>query len=285
MKSKTQYQVGIRASLSSSVRDRVAAFLSLAGDGLCSLVEEEGKRGRTVSLYLKDKKQSDRLFVLCQAARIIGAKPFRCVHREKDWSSRWKEGWKPFSLTRKFHVVPLWQEKRDCPKGKIPVYLDTTNAFGTGLHETTRFTAQIIEGLSGRFSSFLDVGTGSGILAVVALKCGAVKCVGIDIDPGAVKVARQNLKANRLTCFLKACDLNDFKPAHRFDLVAANLVSPDLIEFRDRILSFVRPGGYLVVSGISLANVKRVNRSFFLAGLRPVKVIKGREWAAMLFKV
>ncbi len=266
------------------IRARVVAFLALAGYGLSSLVEEEGRTVCALSLYVSDKSLADRLAALFGSSRIAGARAFCRVHRERDWASRWKEGWKPFSLTRKFHVIPLWQESRDCPAGKSPIFLDTTNAFGTGLHETTRFTARIIDRLAGRFTSFLDVGTGSGILAIVALRCGATQCVGIDIDPGAVKVARQNLKANQLTCRLKACDVNDFRPRTRFDLVAANLVSSDLISFRDRLISFVRPGGHLVVSGISLENMDRVERSFALAGVHPDRVVKGREWSAMLFK-
>lgn len=272
-------------ALLSPARERAISFLALSGYPLSVLVEAEDRKKRTISVYLTDRAQSLRLRALLRASRIGGARVLYRVHRQKDWGSKWKKGWKPFPLTSKTQIIPLWQKSRSCPKGKTPVFLDTTNAFGTGLHETTRFTAQMIEQLKGRFQSFLDVGTGSGILAIIALKSGASHCVGIDIDPGAVKVARQNLKANKLTCELRACDVKDFVPSVRFDLVAANLVSPDLIEFRDRILSLVRPGGYLVISGISLKNIARVKRSFALAGVRPVRIRKGREWSAMLIKL
>ncbi|MBF0387632.1 MAG: 50S ribosomal protein L11 methyltransferase [Candidatus Omnitrophica bacterium] len=285
MSNKTQYQVGFQIPLTLSLRARVAAFVSLAAEGQASLVEEEGRKERILSLYLTDRKQADKMYRLFQSISFTGARVFRRVHREQDWSVRWKEGWKPFSLTRQIQVIPLFQEDRHCPAGKTAVYLDTTNAFGTGLHETTRFTARIIERLAGKFTSFLDVGTGSGLLAIIALKHGAQTCVGIDIDPGAVKVARQNLKANNLTCELKACDVKEFNPSRSFDLVAANLVSLDLIVFRDRILSFVRPGGCLVVSGVSLKNIKRVEKAFTQAGVKTVSIIKGREWSAMLFRV
>jgi len=257
--------------------------LEACGYSLSSLVEEEGREVRSLSIYEADKASADRIYKIFKGFKAAGVSIFRCVHRESDWSSRWKKCWKPFSLTRRFHVIPLWQEVRVCPARKIPVYLDTTNAFGTGLHETTRFTAQVIESLTGKFSSFLDVGTGSGILAIVALKCGAKKCVGFDIDPSAVRVARQNLRANQLTCQLTACDVKDFKPVKLFDLVAANLVSFDLIQFRDRILSFVQPGGYLVISGVSLKNIVRVKKAFAQAGVYPVRLVQGREWAAIVF--
>jgi ribosomal protein L11 methyltransferase len=285
MKDSVQYQSGFKMSLALPLRVRVMALFKLIGYDQSVLVEEEQKTFRMVSLYLKDSREAKLVMGVLKTARIKGAVPFSRVHRFSVWSTGWKKGWKPFAVTKKLHVVPLWQEDRSYPKTKTPIYLETTNAFGTGLHETTRFTAQLIEGLSGKFKSFLDVGTGSGILAIVAIKCGAVKVTGFDIDPSAVKVARQNLKVNSLMCSLKACDVNSFMPRKLFDCVAANLVSPDLIEFRDRIISFVSPGGYLIISGISLKNIPRVKRSFAEKGLRPAIVSKGREWSAMLFKL
>lgn len=283
MKDKKQYQVGLVLPLSETVRPKVVSALADAGYELSALVEEETKTERMFYMFLTDKELANQTLADFQKLSSAGVKAFCRINRESDWASSWKKGWKPFSLTRKFHVIPLWQPGRFCPAGKTPILLDTTNAFGTGLHETTRFTARIIEGLEGKFGSFLDVGTGSGILAIVALRSKATSCLGLDIDPDAVKVARQNLKVNGLKCPLKACDVKDFKPAKPFDLVAANLVSHDLIEYRDRIISLVKPGGYLVISGISLANIPRVRKAFAQIGLAPRKLIKGREWSAMLF--
>jgi ribosomal protein L11 methyltransferase len=202
-----------------------------------------------------------------------------------DWSQLWKKGWKPFALTRRFQVIPLWQESRACPPGKQAIYLDTTNAFGTGLHETTRFSAQMIDRLRGRFSSFLDVGTGSGILAIVAGKLGIRDVIAIDIDPAAVKVASKNLKANHLPAEnVLAADIGRFRPRRMFDLVVANLVTWDLVAFRNKILPLVKPGGYLIVSGISLKNMPFFREHFRTTTLKQLKLKKGREWAAFLFQ-
>ena len=285
MNNTIQYQAGFKLSLSLPLRLKAVDFLQWQGYGNTLLVEEEQKLFRIVSVYLKDKREALGVIRQIKSARIHGADPFWRIHYAKDWSTSWKKGWKPFAITRKLHVVPLWQDNRSLPKTKVPIYLETTNAFGTGLHETTRFTAQLIEGLSGRFTSFLDVGTGSGILAIVAIKCGATRVTGFDISASAVVVARQNLKANGLSCVLKSCDVNDFKPRNLFDCVAANLVSQDLIEFRDRIISFVRSGGHLIISGISLKNIPRVKKAFAQKGLAPSTVFSGREWAAMLFNL
>jgi ribosomal protein L11 methyltransferase len=281
--SAIQYQVGLKMPLAVSFQARGIALLSALGCSVTDLVEEELRQQRIVSVYLLDRRAALVLRAAVKSACFPGAALFWKVHRASDWSTQWKKGWKPFALTRRLQLIPLWQDSRFCPKTRAPVFLETTNAFGTGLHETTRFTAQLIEGLSGQFDSFLDVGTGSGILAIVALKCGARRVTGVDIDPSAVKVARQNLKVNGLMCVLRARDLNDFNASRPFDCVAANLVSMDLIEFRDRIISFVRPGGHLIVSGISLPNIARVKKAFAQKGLRLIRVLKGREWSAIQF--
>jgi ribosomal protein L11 methyltransferase len=208
------------------------------------------------------------------------------VHRRTDWETRWKENWKPFPLTKKIHVIPLFLKNAKCPKRKTPFYLDTTAAFGTGLHETTRFSAQLIEGLQGRFKTALDVGTGTGILAAVALMSGASYVEAFDIDASAVKVAQKNLKANGLRCaVLKACDVQKYHPSRKFDLVVANLITHDLVAFKQKIISCVQSGGHLIISGISLKNMPLVKREYnFSAGLKCLKVVKGKEWSAFLFK-
>ncbi len=278
-----QYQTGIVVPVRPAVRELVLALFRTAALDLSLLVEEEGKSFRTLSFYVDDRKKALSIRRLLAALRIKGGRPVWRIHRRKDWESRWKKGWKPFPLTKTFQVIPLWQKSRVCPGGMTPVFLDTTSAFGTGLHETTRFTAQFIEKYLGQGDSFLDVGTGTGILAIVALRCGAGRVVGFDIDPSAVKVARQNLHVNGLGCRLLAANVKDVVIKKPFDLVAANLVSPDLIAFRDRIISFVRPGGRLVISGIALKSLSNVRRAFAQAGFVPQKVRRGREWCAVIF--
>lgn len=281
----TQYQVGLKLKRSPAVREIVLCLLETAGFDMTALVEEESRHQRVLSFYVRGQKLRQETRAKLRAIRFKGVVCFDKVHRKAVWSTQWKKGWKPFKLTKRFHVIPLWQPSRVCPKGKVALYLETTNAFGTGLHETTRFTSQIIDGLQQKFTTFLDVGTGTGILMMVALKSGAEKAVGFDIDPGAVVVARQNLKANNLKAVLKTCTVDTFKPVKKFDLVAANLVSPDLIQFKDKIVSFVRPGGWLVVSGISISNIARVKKAFNIPSLLLSKVVKGKEWSAILFKV
>src|SRR6185503_4769445 len=88
--------------------------------------------------------------------------------QSQDWQEKWKEDFKPFRLTDRIDVSPVWHRKRYKPKGREVVYIDTVLAFGTGLHETTRFMSQFIELCRGQFESFFDIGTGSGILSIIA---------------------------------------------------------------------------------------------------------------------
>lgn len=249
------------------------------------IVQEECENASTVSVHFDSDRDAERLAVNLRRLKMRAVKVSVLRRPAADWAERWKVGWKPFVLTRRFCVIPLWQRSRSCPAGKEPVFLDTTNAFGTGLHETTRFSAQLVDGLVGKFSSFLDVGTGSGILAIVAAKMGVKDVTAIDIDPEAVRVARENFRVNRLpSVHVLAADIGNYAPQRMFDLVAANLVTWDLVSFRNRILTLVKPGGHLVVSGVSIKNLSFFREHFRTKQLRMLKLKRGREWAAFLFQ-
>jgi ribosomal protein L11 methyltransferase len=270
-----------------AAREILGLWLSTAGISCERRIEQEGlgKSLSSVSVYFPDRTTASGVLRQLQQQKFSHISSSLHTHRRQDWESAWKKGWKPFSLTRRFHIIPLWQEDRLYPAGKVPVFLDTTNAFGTGLHETTRFTAQIIDQLSGTFSSFLDIGTGSGILAVVAARLGASRVLAFDIDPDAVSVAKANLAANNLSLVtVRKADIARFVPRKLFDCVAANLVTPDLLRCQESIAACVAPGGHLVVSGISLASLPLFSRSFSPEGFSRVRLVKGKEWAAVLFR-
>lgn len=280
--------MGARAVLKDSRawRELFLALLAGAGHDLSGVVQQEYKGRLELSLFFESRLFAFRFFRMMKGWRLRNTRIFIRRHAEKDWSTRWKKSWKPFSLTRRFYVVPLCQPDRRIPKGKEAVYIDTTSAFGTGLHETTRFTAGLMGTLSGQFGSFLDVGTGSGILLVVARKCGAEYTAALDIDPEAIRVARQNLSVNKARCdSLTVCDLKRYPSRKKFDLVAANLVTRDLITCRKKLVALVRQQGFLAVSGVSLGNMSLFEREFIRSPLKLLKLRKGREWAAYLFVV
>lgn len=205
--------------------------------------------------------------------------------KEDQWVNVWKEGFKAFQLTPRIKVVPVWEKEQSKEAAENVVFIDTKFAFGTGLHETTRFTANLVEKYSGRFKTFLDLGTGTGILAMVALKNGAEIVEGIDIDPDAIQVAKENLSHNGCeACRLEAKDIQDVAARRKYDFVAANLVTHDLIRLKKKIFKFVKKNGFLAISGISLENRNLVKKSFAELPLKCLKIEKGTKWIAILYK-
>jgi len=129
------------------------------------------------------------------------------------------------------------------------------------------------------------VGTGTGILSIAALKCGAEDVGAIDINEDSVKVAEKNISANGYRyASLQTADLKTFHPGQKFDFVAANLITDRLLKMKNKLVSLVRPGGFLAVSGISLENLRILRECYQKLPLRCVRVKKGKDWAAILYK-
>jgi ribosomal protein L11 methyltransferase len=207
--------------------------------------------------------------------------------RRKDWQTKWAQDLKPFSLTPRVDVVPMNLKGRYRPpgQGKQPIYIETTMAFGSGLHETTQLMAQLIECCRGRFQSFFDLGTGSGILSIVALKCGAQTLKAIDLNRTVIRIAKQNIRANGfLPGQVTAVDFKKFNVRASFDFVAANLITQELMEMFPKILSLVTPGKYLAVSGISLDHYQLFREHCRVFPLKCLKIRKGEKWAALLYQ-
>ncbi len=205
--------------------------------------------------------------------------------QKKDWQTKWKKEFKPFSLTKTFSVIPIrFKGKRRLP-GKISIYLDTDLAFGTGLHASTRFMAGFVERCRGQYTSFIDLGTGTGLLSMIAAKCGAENITAIDIDGDAVKVAKKNFKENNCS-FIdgKVADVYKYRAKKQYDFVAANIITQDLIRMGGRLISLVKPGKYLAVSGISLNSYDIFREAYAKYPLRCLKIEKGEGWVALLYK-
>ena len=206
--------------------------------------------------------------------------------KRTDWQDKWKRDFVPFHLTKRLDIVPVWRKSGyRLSKNREPIYLDTITAFGTGLHDTTRFMAQLIEHCRGGFERFLDIGTGTGILSLVAFKYRAKYICAIDVDKECIAVARSNIHLNKSRLdHLEAVDLKDFKSEKSFDFVAANLITHDLIRLKRKIFSLVNPGKFLAISGISTENTPRLKKEFQKLPLRCLKIYKSQNWAAFLYK-
>ena len=173
------------------------------------------------------------------------------VH-ESDWADSWKQYYKPIKTGKKIVIVPVW-EKYDAEDCEITVLMDPGMAFGTGTHETTRLCATLLEKHQNAGDKMLDVGCGSGILAICAAKLGASQCFACDIDENAVRIAKENTEINE-TPNVKVGASDLLKQAEKveggYDICCANIVADIIIRLAPDIGDFIAPEGKIIVSGI-----------------------------------
>lgn len=208
--------------------------------------------------------------------------------RSEDWSSSWKANFKPLRVGRRLMIVPTWEEAPPNPDD-IVLRLDPGMAFGTGGHETTRLCLELLEGIMDgmptlQTPSVLDLGTGSGILAMAAVRLGAGRVCAVDIDPQAVEVARENLAINDMA-ELVACDTIPLEELRgTFDLILANILAEELVRLAPLLVRRLSPGGMLVLSGILAEKEPLVRAGFELPGLEYRETRQQGEWVAMLYR-
>lgn len=265
----------------------------LENSGISSLdIVEEASRPKGASFartelttYVPGRSHAAALAGKLRRSRLKHCQVLLSRLPAENWQTRWKKYLKPFKITPRIWVVPSWKKFTPPAKDKA-LRIDTTFAFGTGLHATTQMMARLIASRKGHFCSLIDVGTGSGILAILAHLYGAQKIWAIDNDPQAVETAAKNLKRNRCRIdYLATADIARMGAKQRFDFVAANLITDDLIRFREQLLALVKPGGCLAISGIFKDNVARLKKEFRSPRLRCCASLKKKKWHAFLFTV
>jgi ribosomal protein L11 methyltransferase len=249
------------------------------------IVESQEQPFQKISVYFANNKRA-RVFV--KTIRMLKLKDVRLMHKRlgrRDWEVKWKEDFKPFALSRTFGVVPMRLKESYKFRGKVAVYIDTDAAFGTGLHPTTRHMARFVDSYQGRFKSFLDVGTGTGILPIIAAKCGAEKIDAVEICPDAARVARANVAANGCPRVrIRIGDAHRLKSKMKYDFVCANIITQTLMELADMLVRSVSPGKYLAVSGISANNYRNFRTCYARYPLRCLKVVQDDGWTAILYQ-
>ncbi len=208
--------------------------------------------------------------------------------KDTDWSEKWKKGLKPIKVKYRGSSVivkPTWHKLKRAP-GEIMIDIDPGMAFGTGGHATTKMCLKAILRLAkGRRlpkgPSILDVGTGTGVLAIAAVKLGFKKAVGTDIDKVAVKVARKNAGLNRTKLSLTAKDLSGVPG--KYDLVAANILAGELTRLSGLLKDKMKPGGFLILSGILETEKASIEAAFTAIGLEKAFSLAEKEWVALAF--
>ena len=208
--------------------------------------------------------------------------------KPEDWAESWKRHFHPLKIGRELLVKPSWSKLRPL-KNQAVVILDPGLSFGTGQHPTTSFClGEIVRCRSmDAPKSFLDIGTGSGILAIAAAKLGYKPIFAFDFDPQSVYVARENTRTNHVDKNVKLTRGDvlklSLKPARQFDLVCANLISNVLMAAREQIVCRVKPGGTLVLAGILATEFGLIKKDFARSGMKLVASRVENEWCSGSF--
>ena len=177
--------------------------------------------------------------------------------REEDWSENWKKYYTPFPVGERLYVVPEWMRSDPIPEGRIPLYLNPGLIFGTGSHGTTRLCLEGVEKYVETDDNVLDLGTGSGILSIAALRLGARSAKGCDIDPKAARVAAENASFNGIGAQFQ-CFTGDIihdeglraQLAGTYELVLANIIADVIIPLCDVVGDYLTEDGLFLTSGI-----------------------------------
>ncbi len=202
---------------------------------------------------------------------------------EQDWAESWKKYYHPIKLG-KITIVPAW-EHYEPTEDEIILRMDPGMAFGTGTHETTRLVIEMMQKILTGNERVLDVGTGSGILAICASKLGAKSVAAYDIDPVAVRVARDNIETDGATNI--TCDTSDLLASvdttnGRYDVVLANIVADIIIRMLPDIDPYLAEDGKIIMSGIISPRADEVRASIAENGLRIVAEMQENDWLAIM---
>lgn len=296
MKAKPFWQLS--ASVSAESEDAVAELMSGHFGEMAHIYVNEETQERVVSLYLgatpaEIKAAADQLRtglgVIAEAGLSLGPGEVRTTRvKREDWSESWKRHFHPLAIGTKLLIKPSWS-KRQPRKGQALVVLDPGLSFGTGQHATTSFCLrQLVEARrAGQTQSFLDIGTGSGILAIAAAKLGYAPVRAFDFDPQCVGVATANARRNRIghKIAITRQDLTRLPATSRikYEVVCANLTFDLLLSERERILARLSPSGRLVLAGILITQFERVRDAYLAAGLELIATTEEKEWQSGCF--
>ena len=253
-----------------------------------------------VRLYLEEETACEEMPRL---QKLIGELPRqypRCQFGEmtialenvpdEDWENSWKQHYRPLPVGEKFLVVPRWMRVED-PEGRLPVILDLGLTFGTGAHDSTQMCMHALEWLVQGGERVVDLGSGSGILSICALRLGADSAVAIDIDPAAEHIATENAAQNGFEApAFSACTgdvIRDRQTMEKlaeggYDIVCANIVAGVLIDLAPVVPHFLRKEGRFLCSGILREREQEVRDALEKAGLEIVAFERTQEWCCLV---
>jgi ribosomal protein L11 methyltransferase len=205
----------------------------------------------------------------------------------EDWTEQWKKGYDVRKVGRRIVIVPSWQ-KYSPKRNEIPVTMDPGMAFGTGLHPTTRLCLIALEKYLKTGNRVLDVGTGSGILAIAAVKLGANSVDALDIEPAAIDAAKRNLAENGVADRIKL-HLGTLKELGKrippADLVLVNILAYTIIRLLPELKAKLRSGGLLITGGILAEFLPDVESALKQEGFEVIEALQEEDWVSLVARV
>lgn len=251
----------------------------------------------SLSFYLDEdadvsavKKQVEELLEELRTFMDIGEGTIEeSVTEDKDWINNWKEYFHQFYVDD-ILVIPSWEQKKPEDADKLTLHIDPGTAFGTGMHETTQLVIRQLKKHVSEGCEVLDVGTGSGILAILALMLGAAHALGTDLDPCAVNAVEENKVSNHIASgkfdliignIIDDEEVQKKAGTDRYDIVTANILADVLVPLTPVIVPCLKKGGVYICSGILTEKEQEVLDAVKSAGLDPLEVTRQGEWSAV----
>ncbi len=230
-----------------------------------------------VMLVIKEGIESAKQFV-----DVGDIKLSSCIVDEQDWENSWKQYYKPVYIGKNIVIKPIWEEIEE-KDGQVVIELDPGMAFGTGTHETTKMCLEVLEDKVKKGDNVLDIGTGSGILSIAAVKLGAEKCTAVDIDPMAVKIVGENAAVNGVQDKITPVvgNLAD-EVTGKYEVVVANIIADAIIALSPDVRQFMKEGAVYITSGIIVFRLDDVKAKLTECGFVIEEVVTQGDWAAVI---
>ena len=267
-----------------------AFFFDLGCTGL--VLEDFGNRTLKAYLPLAESTEDiqNRISIYLNHLSLINphlpAPRFKLTKMEnQDWQQNWRRFFHPVRITDRLLVLPVWEKPPPCTQEEHIIRIDPGPAFGTGQHATTKMCLQAMASFGGNGSqTLLDVGTGSGILAIYGAMLGFGKIEAIDVDPEAIRWAERNIKLNGATDAINLSSTGIEAMGGLFSLICANLILGELLRLMPVLSRLTQPHGRLVISGILREQVERIEETLPGAEFSLSDTLYEDEWACMILK-
>lgn len=257
-------------------------------DYLSEELQKDDGRRPSVSIYFADDEEGRAECARAEAAAKsapaeAGITTEACVTGDdSEWLYKWQENFKPSKVGSRIVVKPSW-ESYEAKAGELVIEMNPGMAFGSGLHETTSLCIKALEKYLEPGDTVLDVGTGTGILAIAAKLLGAGSCLATDIDPESIRVSGENIKKNGLEgqIEVRQADLTEGIEELQADIIVANLMADLVCRLSPAAAEHIKPGGIYITSGILDIKEQQVSEAVRAAGFETEEVLHDGEWCAI----